>query len=105
MTFHDRSAEAEAELTSLAELLENMRVAHPTLVISARAPDGRLGFSAVNFAEAASQVVFGFSKGADAPAARQLSDEVAKTLGERWRIREVANVAESGVFPLEDCGA
>jgi hypothetical protein len=104
MTFHDRSAEAEAELASIAKRHGDVRVAHPTLVISARAPDGQMGFSAGNFAEAASQVVVGFSKGDDATAARELSDEVVQTLGERWRIHEVAHVAETGAFPLEDCG-
>lgn len=103
LTFHDRSAEAEAELEALAETNKNLRVAHPTLIISARAPDGRMGFGATNFAEAPSQVVVGFSKGHDATTARRLSEAVVQTLSKRWRIHEVANVAETGAFPLKEC--
>lgn len=103
LTFHDRSADAEAELEGLAKTSKGLRVAHPTLIISARAPDGRMGFGATNFPEAASQVVVGFSKGDDATTARSLSDAVVETLSKRWRIHEVAKVAETGAFPLKDC--
>jgi hypothetical protein len=103
LTFHDRSAEAEAELVSIADDQKGLPVAHPTLVISARALDGRMGFSATNFPEAASQVVVGFSKGDDENAARRLSDNVVQALEKRWRIHAVPNVAESGAFPLKDC--
>jgi hypothetical protein len=72
-------------------------------MISAQAPDGRRGFSAGNFPEAPSQVVVGFSKGEDETAARQLSNTLVRALGDRWRIHEVPNVAESGAFPLKDC--
>lgn len=103
LTFHDRGVEAEAELISAAKDQKDLPVAHPTLMISARASDGRMGFSAGNFPEAASQVVVGFSKGADKTVARKLSDNVVQALGKHWRIYEVPNVAESGAFPLKDC--
>jgi hypothetical protein len=102
LMFQDRSADAERELTAIAERSKDLPVAHPTLVISARAPDG-MGFSAGNFPDAASQIVVGFSKADDDGLARRLSENVVNTLEKRWRIREVPNVAESGASPLKEC--
>jgi hypothetical protein len=103
LDFYDRSAEAEAEAFSIAKSRTDAPVTHPMLMISARAPDGRTGFSATNFSDAPSQVVIGFSKGDDETAARKLSDDVVQALGRRWSTREVPNVAERGASPLKDC--
>jgi hypothetical protein len=102
LPFYDNSKQTEAELDSIAEVLKNTPVAHPTVNIGTVGP-AAMGFSAGNFAEAPSQIVVGFSKGEDSSAARKLSDAVVQALSQRWRVHEVPNVETSGAFPLKDC--
>jgi hypothetical protein len=104
LPFYDNSKETEADLKSIAEVQKNTPVAHPTVNVGTVGPD-RMGLSAVNFAEAPSQIVVGFSKGDDPSAARKLSDAdaVVQALSRRWCIHEVPNVETSGAFPLKDC--
>lgn len=102
LPFYDNSRATEAELNSAAEVQHNLPVAHPTVNVGTVGTDA-MGFSAVNFAEAPSQIVVGFSEGGDIAAARKLSDDVVQALTSRWRIHEVPNLERSGAFPLKDC--
>lgn len=100
LKFHDRSAQTEAELASIAEDLPDLKIAHPSVNIGT---GGRMGFSAANFPETPTQIVVSFSSGDDLRLSKQLSDSVVQSLASRWRVHEVPNPETSGAFPLERC--
>ena len=100
LEFTDRSSDAQAEAEEIAKTEPNMKVAHPTIVLSVDRSDG-FGFGGGNFPEAPLQVAFGFTEGKTKVESRKFADNVVERLSEFWVIHEVPR--GRGAFPLKKC--
>jgi hypothetical protein len=99
--FIDDSQNTEKHLRAAGNANVDKMISRPVINMGIE-PGHGIGLTAANLG-LGNGVAIGFSEGSNPPEAHKFADRVISQLGQHWRLEFVANPAQSGALPMENC--